>query len=228
VTRGLRAFGAAPGVAPLAIADRGPPPVLSKRWSARQLEEIFDRALAVQHTGYGYGEIVATGRELGVDDGALHAAMRQLERRGAVDPRPEVAAARHRGLVRHAGIWLSVSLGLFLMNVFDPSSVWWFHWTMISWGIAVAIHAVVSLTRGPRKHKLGRRTKDRMIEADAAAVARFLEAKHAAVRIAPSGEGAAHEGARIAAPGPARGHELTAELEAMAAEEAAQRARGRS
>lgn len=221
VTRGLQAFAGTPGVSAPPV-DLVRPPTLSKRWSARDLEEIFDRALAVQRTGYGYGEVLAAAREIGVDDGALHAALQQLERRGAVEPRAELLAGQHRGLMRHAGIWLAVSFGLFLMNVFDPSSVWWFQWTMISWGIAVAIHAVVSFTRGPRRHKLGRRSKDRMIEADAAEVARFLEARHAPVRIAPVGGGA-----RIAASGPPRGDGLTAELEVMAEEEAARRASSR-
>lgn len=218
VTRGMQAFAGTPGVAPASPVDLVRPPTLSRRWSARELEEIFDRALAVQRTGYGYDEVVAAAHAIGVDDAAMHAAMRQLERRGAVEPRADLLLGQHRGLARHAGIWLAVSFGLFLMNVFDPSSVWWFQWTMISWGIAVAIHAVVSFTRGPRRHKPGRRTKDPMIAADAAEVARFLEASHAPVRIAPVAGGA-----RIAAAGPRRGDGLTAELEAMAEEEAAAR-----
>jgi serine/threonine protein kinase len=171
-------------VASSKAATPRPPPQLSRRYTAMELEEIFDRALAVQRTGYSFEDVASAGREIGIDHQSMQQAMSQLERRGAVAPRATWRSANLRGFYRHAGIWLAVSFGLFLMNVFDPSSVWWFQWTMISWGIAVGIHAVVAFTRAtPEKKPLQRQSPDPMVAYDAAQVAQYLDAEGAAPRV---------------------------------------------
>jgi len=175
------AHGSEPPVSPTnptlrASTARPPtPPQLSRRYTALELEEIFDRALAVQRSGYAFDDLAAAGREIGIDGHSLEQAMNQLERRGAVAPRPQRRTKSLRGFYRHMGIWLAVSFGLFLMNVFDPTSVWWFQWTMIPWGIGIGIHAVMAFTRGaPDKQPLGRHSHDPILEGDALRVAEYL------------------------------------------------------
>ena len=46
-----------------------------------------------------------------------------------------------KGFYVHLGVYLVVNLGLFLINVLTDRGDWWFVWSLVSWGIAVAIHA---------------------------------------------------------------------------------------
>lgn len=166
------------------LAPRPAPPQLSRRYTTVELEEIFDRALAVQRKGYSFDDVAQAGREIGIDDQSLDEAMVQLERRGAVAPRAPWRSSSLRGFYRHTGIWLAVCLGLFFLNVFDRSSEWWFQYTLISWGIAVGIHAVLAFTRGaPEKKPMKRQSRDPVLQGDATRVAEFLTAEREADRV---------------------------------------------
>ncbi len=167
----------------------GPPPgldapymppmrmTLSQRYSPRELEEILDRALRMQPgDGYRHDDVVAAAREVGIDDPTLRVAMRDLVKRGAVEVPPEDVHRARMRLFRHVGIWLVVSLGFFLMNVFDRGTGWWFQSITIIWGIAVGIHAVTTRFKSPRRQRrlLHYRIRDPRADADAQVVANAL------------------------------------------------------
>lgn len=46
------------------------------------------------------------------------------------------------GFYTHLTVYVGVIAFLAIINLVTSSSVIWFHWPMLGWGIAVAIHAV--------------------------------------------------------------------------------------
>jgi serine/threonine-protein kinase len=166
-------------------------PSLSRRYSPRELEEILDVALRMQPSvDYSHDEVVAAAREVGADEISLNVAMRDLVKRGQVDiPAEDMHRSRVR-LYRHVGIWLVVSFGLFLMNATERSHEWWFQYTMISWGIAVGIHAVMAFFKAPRKPRrmLRRRSPDPNLEREAYVVSSVLQAAPPRMRVGSAPE----------------------------------------
>jgi hypothetical protein len=56
------------------------------------------------------------------------------------------------------GVWVSLSLMWFTIDLLDDSSSWWFYWPMLGTGIGVAITGVVLLgRRAPRDRRALRR-----------------------------------------------------------------------
>jgi hypothetical protein len=49
-----------------------------------------------------------------------------------------------KGFYTHLAVYLVVNAGLFLVNYATNRHTWWFYWPLIGWGIALAIHAVVT------------------------------------------------------------------------------------
>ncbi len=81
----------------------------------------------------------------------------KLEEHGAAapgDPLPpdgEYEHARERakaiqGLYTHLLVYAVINAGLFLINwaTRGPDGDWWFYWPLLGWGVAVAIHLVVT------------------------------------------------------------------------------------
>ena len=46
------------------------------------------------------------------------------------------------GFYTHLSVYVAVILLLAVINLLSSSSTIWFHWPMLGWGIAVALHAV--------------------------------------------------------------------------------------
>lgn len=46
-----------------------------------------------------------------------------------------------RGFYTHLIVFAIVNLVLFLINLFNRSSGWWFYWPLIGWGIGIIIQA---------------------------------------------------------------------------------------
>ena len=47
-----------------------------------------------------------------------------------------------RGFYTHLSVYVAVILFLVVINFLTSSSTIWFHWPMLGWGIAVALHAL--------------------------------------------------------------------------------------
>jgi two-component system, LytTR family, sensor kinase len=66
-------------------------------------------------------------------------------------PDAEYRRARERakaiqGVYTHLLVYAVINAGLFLINwaTRGPDGVWWFYWPLLCWGVAVAIHLVVT------------------------------------------------------------------------------------
>ena len=47
-----------------------------------------------------------------------------------------------RGFYVHLTVYVTVNLGLFLINMLASPGSLWFFWPLMGWGIAVALHAL--------------------------------------------------------------------------------------
>jgi hypothetical protein len=65
-----------------------------------------------------------------------------------------------KGFYTHLAVYACVNICLFLINWVTNPDDWWFFYPLFGWGVAVAIHAVVTFgIEGP----LGRGWEDRKI-----------------------------------------------------------------
>jgi hypothetical protein len=81
-----------------------------------------------------------TAEQIGLDPQVVETAIQQ-ERRAFKKERIRKAALRRRkaGFQRHLWIYLAVNAALLLTNKLTPGP-WWFHWSVIGWGIGLAFH----------------------------------------------------------------------------------------
>lgn len=166
-----------------------PPPMLSRRYSPKELEEILDRALALQPTGYRYEEIAAAAREVGVDEPTLAVAMRDLVKRGAVEEPESERLRRRNRFYRHAGVWGAFVMFFFLLNLFSNLDghgrvEWWFQFPSVVWGVIVAVHAVFYYFPTPKPSPpRAARSADPRIDYDARMMSSLLQTRMPRMRV---------------------------------------------
>jgi len=159
-------------------ADSGasdPPPRLRgttdlRRYDTRELQEILQRALEhEEHDGkFSHGDLVEAAREVGIDEAALRAAWRELEREGRTEPPDARRAREKKKLQRHAAMWAVFSLFFYLLDMLTSGGVW-FYYPMLGWGVGVAAHAVryfFPVDPSPRRDKRKRKGKQKPGDVD--------------------------------------------------------------
>jgi hypothetical protein len=53
-----------------------------------------------------------------------------------------------RGFYVHLTVYVTVNLGLFLINMLASPGSLWFFWPLMGWGIAVALHGLIVFGSG--------------------------------------------------------------------------------
>jgi len=115
-----------------------------KTFSSDEVRQILE--LAIEHqTASGDGmtrkELVAAGRELGVESEQIDHAIVALQRRGpVVEELARIEQRRMRRLKSHAVTFALVNLMLFAINVL-VGGPWWFFWPLLGWGFGLAMQA---------------------------------------------------------------------------------------
>ena len=206
------------------------------RYSTDQMRDVLERALLLQQTQPGKfsrQEIVDAAREVGVEEGAIDAALRQIDPATPARGPNEltavgVAELRRRTLRsfwRHLASYAVVNVFLYFM------SGHWNRWVLTGWGIGVALHLVnVIFPKEPKerdaKAKKGKKQKPEPepprlaappeVDAGVAALLAATTARAKRIRVASAPAAAEREAQR----------EEAAEVEADA-EAAAARARAR-
>jgi serine/threonine-protein kinase len=217
---------------------------LSRRYSPKELIDMFDRALAGQPRQLGFEEVAACARGMGLDEGSIQRTMTELARRGAVEPSAVEKARSMMKVKRQAAIWGVFVAFFFLLNLFDRGSNWWFQYPSICWGLWVGVAYVRAMfPTGKRAADRGR--ADAALELDSHRLGQMMMAIPAPVRVRvdPAFESARTEAnARVvitpSTPPPARAPGVgamtpgqraaeaeAAEIEAAALESAAQDAK---
>lgn len=171
---------AGPPVASSAAAYAGPPQfvpsaALSRRYSTKEVADIFDRALSNQPRGFRYDEIAEAAREVGVDDHTLHQAMRELSHRGVVPVSDQQKSEDMLRVKRLLAIWGVLSAFFILLNLLEPYELW-APYPVICMGLPFGLIIVRILFRAPKRvpHQV---THDPAIEHDVARMTQYLRVR---------------------------------------------------
>jgi hypothetical protein len=79
------------------------------------------------------------------------------------DPRYQRAKKRVEeieGFVGHLIAYVTISVGLFVLDFLTNQDDWWFYWPLVVWGVVVVIHAAILFGVEGR---FGRRWEERKI-----------------------------------------------------------------
>lgn len=75
----------------------------------------------------------------------------------------EARADAKLGFRSHLIAYLLVNAGLFALDFLTGREDWWFHWTLIGWGIGLAVHfASVYWAPGPSREAMVERELERL------------------------------------------------------------------
>ncbi len=64
----------------------------------------------------------------------------QLDANSELYKKAKLRVEELKGYYTHLGIYFIVNIFLFLLDVFNDPSQWWFYWTTLGWGIGIAAH----------------------------------------------------------------------------------------
>jgi hypothetical protein len=114
-----------------------------RKYSQEEVSAILRRALDRQGSSSAitHDELIETARELGIDPGALEAAITEQSTVGEYEAaRAEYLVHRRQKFFEHLRSYLIVNSVLFVVNVVTSEAIWFF-WPLFGWGIGVAFDA---------------------------------------------------------------------------------------
>lgn len=139
-----------------------------RTYSREEVQAILSRALegaAASGDDLSHEDLLAVGRELGIEAGAIEAAAAGIGDQVAIEKAVDARVRRsRRGFVNHLFSFVIVNAALVAMNLFIGGP-YWFVWSLFGWGIGVAFHARAALF--PDREHLAQKAKKRL-EADRA------------------------------------------------------------
>jgi len=151
----------------------------SRKYNDEEVRAILDRALKHESPGdVSHDDLVAIGSEVGISREAIDSAARDVdERRDVGVAQQSILGRRRRWLVSHASVYLVVNAFLFAINFLTTPGEWWVLFPVLSWGLALLLHARLGLSRQISDRWLSREqqrmAKNRRLSAgEGAAVAR--------------------------------------------------------
>lgn len=114
------------------------------RYSPEEVQAILERAIARRQGepgGVTHDDLLATARELGIDERDLQEAIHEHEETWALeDARVRWKQQRKRKFFEHLRTYLVVNAGLMLLDLVFSGGVW-FYWPLFGWGIGLALDA---------------------------------------------------------------------------------------
>lgn len=108
-----------------------------KHYTSEQVSRIMRHALKIkENEGISHRDLIETGKEMGLDQNTLAAAIKAEERESA---QYRSLQRRKTGFHWHLYSYLAVNLALFVINALVPGPRW-FQWSVLGWGIGLAFH----------------------------------------------------------------------------------------
>jgi hypothetical protein len=92
---------------------------------------------------------VGIGQQVGVSAEAMERAAHDvLETRRATQAADRVRSSRKRWLVAHAAVFALINGLLFTVNALTTPGEWWFLFSVVFWGLALAAHTAFTFAAG--------------------------------------------------------------------------------
>ena len=113
----------------------------SQQYDNDEVNRIIRRALKLKQADtISHQDLIETAREIGIDAKILEFAIEQEQREFKKEKIFKARLRRRKaGFYWHLWSYLIVNAGLLLINNFTPGP-WWFHWSVLGWGIGLAFH----------------------------------------------------------------------------------------
>ena len=130
----------------------------SRQYDSDDVTRIIRRALKLSNEDtISHDELMETAGRMGLDCQIVETAIRQEQRKYKKQHiRQAILRRRKAGFQRHLWSYLAVNIALLLTNKLTPGP-WWFHWSVLGWGIGLAFH--FKAIYFPGRRRLGRRIK---------------------------------------------------------------------
>ena len=113
----------------------------SRQYDNDEVTRIIRRALKLSKDDtISHGELMDTARQIGLDPRTVEIAVKEEQREFKKQQiREAVIRRRKAGFQWHLWSYLIVNAALLLTNKLTPGP-WWFHWSVLGWGIGLAFH----------------------------------------------------------------------------------------
>jgi len=113
----------------------------SRQYDSDEVPRIIRRALKLSNEDtISYNELMDTARQIGLDPQHVEIAIIEEQREFKKQRlRSAVLRRRKAGFQWHLYSFLVVNAALLLTNKLTPGP-WWFHWSVLGWGIGLAFH----------------------------------------------------------------------------------------
>ena len=124
----------------------------SQQYNSDEVTRIIRRALKLSNEDtISYSELMDTARQIGLDPQNVETAIKQKRRAFKKEKiRNVVMNRRKAGFQWHLWSYIIVNAALLLTNKLTPGP-WWFHWSVLGWGIGLAFHFKAIYFRGPKE-----------------------------------------------------------------------------
>ena len=125
-----------------------------------EVTRIIRRALKLSDAHkISHTELIDTAKQIGLDPQMVEIAIKEEQREFKKQRiRWTVLRRRKAGFQWHLWSYLVVNAALLLTNKLTPGP-WWFHWSVLGWGIGLAFH--FKAVHFPGRKRLNRRPKPR-------------------------------------------------------------------
>lgn len=124
----------------------------ARRYTDEDIQAIIQRALDQQGGARGeitHADLLGIGEQVGVSAEAMERAAHDvLETRRATYAIEQVRSSRKRWLAAHAAVFAVINGLLFTVNALTTPGEWWFLFSVVFWGLALAAHAAFALATG--------------------------------------------------------------------------------
>jgi hypothetical protein len=116
----------------------------SKIYSPDEVSRILKRALRPDNeNAISHQELFETAQELGVSPSMLDAAIaHEMAGMDMEEARDRWLNKKRAEFRNHLWSYIIVNTALLLMNIFTifMVNIWWFQWSLVGWGIGLALH----------------------------------------------------------------------------------------
>jgi len=130
------------------------------QYSDDDIKAIIQRAIETQGGaagGVSHADLLAIGEQIGLSPTAMERAARDFrDARLDAEATARILSGRKRWLWAHAAIFAVLNALFFTVNALTTPGEWWFLFSAVFWGLALAAHAGIALGAGVSESRLKR------------------------------------------------------------------------